>query len=69
VLLLRADMDALPVVEQTGLPSPAKVRGTSVAGVESGSHARLRPRHPHDDLDRHRAAAGGDEGANGRAPW
>jgi hippurate hydrolase len=36
VLLVRADMDALPVVEQTGLPFASKVRATSVTGVESG---------------------------------
>ncbi len=36
VLLVRADMDGLPVVEQTGLPYASKVRATSVAGVESG---------------------------------
>jgi hippurate hydrolase len=36
VLLLRADMDGLPVVEQTGLPFASKVTATSVAGVESG---------------------------------
>jgi amidohydrolase len=36
VLLMRADMDALPVVEQTGLPFASKVRATSQAGVESG---------------------------------
>src|SRR3954471_12365052 len=36
VLLLRADMDALPVEEQTGLPFASHVRGTSLAGVESG---------------------------------
>src|SRR5918998_5305657 len=36
VLLLRADMDGLPVVEQTGLPFASKVKATSVAGVESG---------------------------------
>jgi hippurate hydrolase len=36
VLLLRADIDGLPVVEQTGLPYASKVRGTSAAGVESG---------------------------------
>ena len=36
VLLLRADMDGLPVIEQTGLPFASKVRGTSEAGVESG---------------------------------
>lgn len=36
VLLLRADMDALPVTEQTGLPFASKVRATGSAGVESG---------------------------------
>ena len=36
VLLLRADMDALPVAEQTGLPFASKVRAASAAGVESG---------------------------------
>jgi amidohydrolase len=35
-LLLRADMDALPVVEQTGLPFASKVKAASSAGVESG---------------------------------
>ncbi len=36
VLLLRADMDGLPVDEQTGLPFASKVRATSLAGSESG---------------------------------
>lgn len=36
VVLVRADMDALPVVEQTGLPYASKARGVSTAGVESG---------------------------------
>jgi hippurate hydrolase len=36
VVMLRADMDGLPVIEQTGLPYASKVRGTSRAGVESG---------------------------------
>src|ERR671913_2513785 len=36
VLMLRADMDALPVVEQTGLPFASKVRVTTAAGVETG---------------------------------
>src|SRR6185295_15968204 len=36
VLLLRADMDALPVEEQTGLPFASHARGTSLTGVESG---------------------------------
>jgi amidohydrolase len=35
-LLLRADMDALPVTEQTGLPFASKIRATGAAGVESG---------------------------------
>lgn len=36
VVMIRADMDALPVVEQTGLPYASKVKGTSTAGVETG---------------------------------
>ena len=36
VVLVRADMDGLPVIEQTGLPFASKLRGTSTAGVESG---------------------------------
>jgi len=35
-LLLRADMDALPVIEQTGLPYASKVKVTTAAGVETG---------------------------------
>ena len=35
-VLIRADMDGLPVTEQTGLPYASKLRGTSTAGVESG---------------------------------
>jgi hippurate hydrolase len=36
VLMLRADMDALPVVEQTGLPFASKVRATTAQGIETG---------------------------------
>lgn len=36
VVLLRADMDALPVVEQTGLPGASTVRVTTKEGVETG---------------------------------
>ena len=36
VLLIRADMDGLPVAEQTGLPFASKVRAASGGGVESG---------------------------------
>lgn len=35
-LLLRTDMDGLPVVEATGLPYASKVRGVTEEGVESG---------------------------------
>jgi hippurate hydrolase len=35
-LLIRADMDGLPVVEQTGLPYASRVRATTQDGVESG---------------------------------
>ncbi|MFN3388235.1 MAG: amidohydrolase, partial [Allosphingosinicella sp.] len=36
VVLLRADMDALPVEEQTGLPFASKVKAVSASGTESG---------------------------------
>jgi hippurate hydrolase len=36
VLMLRADMDALPVSEQTGLPFASKIRATTGQGVETG---------------------------------
>ncbi len=36
VMMIRADMDGLPVVEQTGLPFSSKVRATARSGVETG---------------------------------
>ena len=36
VVMVRADMDALPVTEQTGLPGASKVRVTTAEGVETG---------------------------------
>ena len=36
VLLIRADMDALPVVEQTGLPFASAVRGKTRTGQDTG---------------------------------
>ena len=36
VLLIRTDMDGLPVTEQTGLPFASKIKATSTAGTESG---------------------------------
>lgn len=35
-VLLRTDMDALPIVEETGLPYASTVRGTNAAGEEVG---------------------------------
>ena len=35
-LMVRADMDGLPVVEQTGLPYASKIRATASSGVETG---------------------------------
>src|SRR5215218_5244681 len=35
-LLIRADMDGLPVVEQTNLPFASKIRATARSGVETG---------------------------------
>src|SRR5919107_2421004 len=36
VLMIRADMDALPVTEQTGLPFASKVRAKTLDGVDTG---------------------------------
>ncbi len=36
VVMLRADMDGLPVVEQTGLPFASKVMATTNNGIETG---------------------------------
>lgn len=36
VLLIRTDIDALPVTEETGLPFASKVRATTDEGIESG---------------------------------
>jgi amidohydrolase len=36
VILIRADMDGLPVTEETGLPFASKVRGKTPEGVETG---------------------------------
>ncbi len=36
VVMIRADMDGLPVIEQTGLPYASKVKGVSKSGLETG---------------------------------
>ena len=53
VLLIRADMDALPVKEQTGLPFASKVDRQASGRDGDARHARLRPRHAHGHLARY----------------
>ncbi len=36
IVLIRADMDALPVIEATGLPFASRVRATTDEGIETG---------------------------------
>ncbi len=36
VVMIRADMDGLPVIEQTGLPYASKAKGVSKTGLETG---------------------------------
>jgi amidohydrolase len=36
VVMIRADMDGLPVIEQTGLPYASKAKGVSKSGLETG---------------------------------
>jgi hippurate hydrolase len=55
-LLLRTDMDALPIQEKTGLPYASKVN-PGEGSWHSRCDARLRPRYLHDRLDRHGNAA------------
>ena len=57
-VLVRTDMDALPVTEQTGLPYASKVRVRDTDRQRGRRDARLRPRHPHDLLGRHGPRAG-----------
>ena len=68
-VLVRADMDALPVEEKTGLPYASKVRVTDATRDDVRRHARLRPRHPHDLLGRRRDAAGPGRRTAGAARW
>ena len=69
VVLVRTDMDALPVVEETGLPYASKVDGARQAGPRRRRDARLRPRHAHDLLHRHGAVAGRAQGPLVAARW
>ena len=61
-VLLRADMDGLPVEEKTGLPYASTARQVD-ARARAARHARLRPRRAHDRARRHRAPARGAQSA------
>ena len=57
VVLVRTDMDALPVEEETGLPYASKVTAKERRRPGSARDARLRARHAHGDFHRRRAGA------------
>ena len=66
-VMLRADMDALPVEEATGLPYASKIRATDRDGktvpvMHADDLACASPRHLARDLDGGVPAGGGDGG-------
>ena len=69
VLMIRADMDALPPRRENR--RPLCLQGARHRLVRRGSRrdARLRPRHPHDDMDRNRPRPSPPASPNGRARW
>ena len=63
-VLLRADMDALPVLEQTGLPYASTRHVRDADGQRRPCDARLRPRHAR-QLPARRGGGTGRPGASG----
>ncbi len=63
VVLVRTDMDALPVTEETGPPLRQPVRRRPTRRDARRRDARLRPRRAHDLLRRDRAMAGRSQGS------
>jgi metal-dependent amidase/aminoacylase/carboxypeptidase family protein len=57
-VMLRADMDALPMAENTGLAYASMARATDSDGMEVGVAHALRARHACHLDDRRRARAG-----------
>ena len=66
-VMLRADMDALPSQEATGLPYASKVTATDRDGNDGAGDARLRPRHARDLARRRGDAARAGARRAGRA--
>ena len=58
-VMLRADMDALPMAENTGLPYASTVTATDADGQQRRRRAFLRPRHARDLAAGRGARAGG----------
>lgn len=56
-VLLRSELDALPIKETTGLPYASKVEQVDADGIKKRCHARLRPRYAYDLLARGGSAA------------
>ena len=56
-VLLRADMDGLPVEEKSGLPYASTARQVDIDRRRAARHARVRPRRAHDGARRHGAPA------------
>ena len=59
-IMLRADMDALPVREETGLPYASTETATDGTGETRAGDARVRSRHACDVADRGRDGHGAD---------
>ena len=57
-VMLRTELDALPVEEKTGLPFASTSRHEERGRTIYPRDARVRPRSPHGRLDRNRAAHG-----------
>ncbi len=57
-VMLRADMDALPITEATGLPYVSTVKAKDEEGREVGVSHTLRPRFPCNLVDGNRAVTG-----------
>ena len=67
-VMLRTEMDALPVQEKTGLPFASKVDDEERRRRDRAGGARLRPRPAHVGLVRHRQADGREPQGLAAAP-
>jgi len=61
-VLLRTELDALPIEEKTGLPFASTRHGREPGGTDGAGDARLRSRRPHGRVDGRGGPAGAPEG-------